>query len=122
MNVYNWNSPEDTFGGDTSMYMTEHTQCAHGGLLPEVLANPLFIPGFLARNTGKIMRVEFLVGNSLNDRSGRLLAVGAGYILLESLDSASQIMCDMNSIRFAAILDPDNQFLPIYQESAEGLF
>lgn len=88
--------------------------------LPETLTNPVFVPGFLAQNLGKLMRVEFLVGNNTTDRVGRLIEVGASYILLQSLEHGSSIMCDLFSIKFVTIVDsyyPGSQTsgLPVLQ-------
>ena len=53
---------------------------------PEILTNPIYTPGFLREQIGKLMRVEFLIGtNNLVDRIGILQDVGASYILLRSI-------------------------------------
>ena len=45
---------------------------------PEILTNPIYTPGFLREQIGKLMRVEFLIGtNNLVDRIGILQDVGA---------------------------------------------
>ncbi len=75
---------------------------------PETLTNPIFIPGFLRQNIGRWVRVEFLIGNTLTDRVGILTEVGASYILLQSIDPNSYILCDMFSIKFVVIINTDN--------------
>ena len=40
--------------------------------IPETLTDPVFVPGFLATQIGKLMRIEFLIGNQITDRVGRL--------------------------------------------------
>ena len=51
---------------------------------PEILTNPIYTPGFLREQIGKLMRVEFLIGtNNLVDRIGILQDVGASYILID---------------------------------------
>lgn len=71
---------------------------------PEILTNPIYTPGFLKQQIGKLMRVEFLIGtNNLVDRIGILQDVGASYILLRSFESDSLIYCDIYSIKFITI-------------------
>ena len=71
---------------------------------PEILTNPIYTPGFLREQIGKLMRVEFLIGtNNLGDRIGILEDVGASYILLRSFENDSLIYCDIYSIKFITI-------------------
>ncbi len=89
----------------TQMVMAEEGALGVGILEPETLTNPMFVPGYLRTQIGKIMRVEFLIGNQTTDRVGRLLEVGASYILLREISGASTIMCDLFSIKFASIVN-----------------
>lgn len=71
---------------------------------PEILTNPIYTPGFLREQIGKLMRVEFLIGtNNLVDRIGILEDVGASYILLRSFENDSLVYCDIYSIKFITI-------------------
>lgn len=71
---------------------------------PEVLTNPIYTPGFLRQQIGKLMRVEFLIGtNNLVDRIGILQDVGASYILLRSFENDSLVYCDIYAIKFITI-------------------
>lgn len=71
---------------------------------PEILTNPIYTPGFLREQIGKLMRVEFLIGtNNLVDRIGILQDVGASYILLRSFENDSLVYCDIYSIKFITI-------------------
>ena len=71
---------------------------------PEILTNPIYTPGFLREQIGKLMRVEFLIGtNNLVDRIGILHDVGASYILLRSFENDSLVYCDIYSIKFITI-------------------
>ena len=71
---------------------------------PEILTNPIYTPGFLREQIGKLMRVEFLIGtNNLVDRIGILQYVGASYILLRSFENDSLVYCDIYSIKFITI-------------------
>lgn len=73
--------------------------------VPETVESTLFIPGFLQTQLGKLMRVEFLVGNIVQDRVGILRQVGASYIIIQPIGESSMIMCDLFSIRFATIIN-----------------
>jgi len=72
--------------------------------MPEVLTSPIYTPGFLREQIGKLMRVEFLIGtNNLTDRIGILEDVGASYITLRSLESDNLTYADIYSIKFITI-------------------
>lgn len=73
---------------------------------PETLQNTAFVPGFLATQIGKLVRVEFLIGTTgpLVDRTGTLLEVGASYILIRPVETDDILMCDLYSIKFVNIL------------------
>lgn len=71
---------------------------------PEIMTNPIYTPGFLRTQIGKLMRIEFLIGtNNLTDRIGFLEDVGASYILLRSFEGDSQIYADIYAIKFITI-------------------
>ena len=71
---------------------------------PEIMTNPIYTPGFLREQIGKLMRVEFLIGtNNMVDRIGILQDVGASYILLRSFENDSLVYCDIYSIKFITI-------------------
>jgi len=73
--------------------------------MPETLTNPIYTPGYLRTQLGKWMRVEFLFGNITTDRVGRLVEVGASYIILQSLEANTKMMCDIYSIKFVTIIN-----------------
>lgn len=73
--------------------------------MPETLSNSIYTPGYLKTQIGKWMRVEFLIGANTTDRVGRLMEVGASYIILQSLESNSRMLCDIYSIKFVTIID-----------------
>ena len=66
------------------------------------------VQNFLHANVGKLMNVEFLLDGQIIERFGRLLAVGDEYILLQSVDPNVIIMCDIRSVRFASIVNSDD--------------
>ncbi|MDR2933157.1 MAG: hypothetical protein LBV27_08630 [Oscillospiraceae bacterium] len=72
--------------------------------MPETLTEIVYTPAYLRSNIGSLVRVEFLMANSMTDRVGILSDVGASYIVLKSLEGESKIMCDLYSIKFVTII------------------
>ena len=75
----------------------------------EFLFSPMFTPGFLRGQVGRIMRVESLTGSALTERIGRLIHVGVNFLVLQSAEGHT-IVCDLESVRFATIL-PSQEYL-----------
>lgn len=72
--------------------------------MPETVENPYYVSGFLKNYIGKNMRVQFLIGeNTLMDRTGRLIDIGASFIVLQPVGSDDLLMCDLYSIKFVTI-------------------
>jgi|GEM_PF-3868758 len=67
--------------------------------IPETLINPAYTPAYLRGNIGKKVCVEFVLGDTLTERSGMLVEVGASYIVIET-ERRTQILCDIYSVRF----------------------
>ena len=64
-----------------------------------------YIPGFLAKNIGRFVRAEFIVGTTqFIDRQGILLEVGVNYFVLQDIITKSTTMCDLYSVRFVTFL------------------
>lgn len=77
------------------------------GVTPTTVQNPYYTAGFLKKFIGRDMRVEFLIGTNgaLVDRTGKLLDVGASYIVLQPYLSDDYLMADLYSIKFVTIFD-----------------
>lgn len=71
--------------------------------LPVELRNTAYMPAFLSKHIGKLVRVEHLLGGQLISRTGILMTVGAGFIVLRSKNNAT-LVCDSDSIRFVTIV------------------
>jgi hypothetical protein len=71
--------------------------------VPESLKNTAYMPAYLSKHLGKLVRVECLLGNELHQRIGILMTVGAGFIVLRSKNNAT-LVCDLKSIRFVTII------------------
>ena len=67
------------------------------------LLSPFYTSGFLRGQVGRIIRIESLAGSTLTERVGRLLQVGADYILLHSVEGHT-VVCDLSAVRFATIV------------------
>ena len=74
--------------------------------IPETLTCPLYTPGFMRTQLGKLMCVECLIGDKLELRTGYLISVGASYILLGTVDGTKTTYCDLYAIKFVNIITP----------------
>jgi hypothetical protein len=72
--------------------------------MPETMTNTAYIPAYLRHQIGRWMRIEFLVGNILEEKVGQLLDVGASYLILKMLEPATTMLCDLYSIKFITII------------------
>lgn len=106
---------EQDFGTDTAMQAEPPCMSCVPSIPPvssvpgtqpmEMTGDQRHTHGFLRMQIGKLMRVEFLIGNQNTNKVGKLIEVGASYILLQSVDTYSTVMCDLNSVRFVTIVD-----------------
>ena len=81
------------------MPITDTTQPA-----PMTLASTEYLNGFLRTQVGRRVRVSFLIGtNSFLDKAGKLLDVGANYILLQEAMTDDILVCDFYTIKFVTI-------------------
>lgn len=80
-------------------------QNVNNELLPDSITSPLYIAGYLNMHIGKLVRVEFLIGNSITDRMGILLKVGVSYIIIHPIDVNGTLLCDLYSIKFVTIVE-----------------
>ena len=74
--------------------------------VPPVMSGANYSYGWLIRQLGKYIKVEFLIGsNMLIDREGILKEVGVNYIILKESGTKDDLMCDMYSIKFVRVFD-----------------
>lgn len=60
-----------------------------------------YLNGFLRTQIGRPVKVDFLIGtNTLVDRTGILLGVGANYILINEEETDDIVACDFYNIKF----------------------
>lgn len=64
-----------------------------------------YIPNYLKSNIGKNIRAEFIIGmDQFTDRTGILTEVGNNYFVIHDVNSRTDIMCDLYSVKFVTIL------------------
>lgn len=69
--------------------------------MPVTTESLMYMNGFMRTQIGRRVTVEFLIGtNTLIDKSGTLLAVGANYILINEIESDDILLCDFYSMKF----------------------
>lgn len=69
--------------------------------LPVTTESLQYMNGFMRTQIGRRVTIEFLIGtNTLTDRTGTLLAVGANYILINEVETDDILLCDFFSIKF----------------------
>ena len=69
--------------------------------MPMTVESLQYLNGFMRTQIGRMVRVEFLIGtNTLVDKTGTLLAVGANYILINEANTDDILACDFYNIKF----------------------
>ncbi len=69
--------------------------------MPVTTESLQFMNGFMRTQIGRRVTIEFLIGtNTLTDRTGTLLAVGADYILINEVETDDILLCDFYSMKF----------------------
>lgn len=80
--------------------------------VPQQLKNTAFMPAFLSKHIGKLIKVETLIGNRLETKIGILMTVGAGFLVLRQYRSNNTMLCDIYGIKYITIIhDNDPQKL-----------
>lgn len=72
--------------------------------VPKMLQSPVFSNGYLRKNQGKLLKVESLIGNTLDTRIGILLDVGADYIAIKINNSCCSLLIPTASIKYITII------------------
>ena len=86
----------------------ENQNITSENIIPEPVSSTLYIAGYLNTQIGKLVKVEFLIGDSTTDRIGTLVKVGVNYILIKPIDVNGLILCDLYSIKFVTIIEKSN--------------
>ena len=69
--------------------------------MPVSLESLQYMNGFLRTQIGRKVTAQFLIGtNTLVDRTGTLLAVGANYILINETETDDILLCDFYTLKF----------------------
>lgn len=72
--------------------------------IPKALESPIFSNGYLRKTKGKLLKVESLVGNTLDTRIGILLDVGADYIAIKINKSCCSLIIPTASIKYITVI------------------
>lgn len=94
----------DTEQGDKSCQMTVENSPSRGVNTCTRLSDEAFLPAYLKTMTGKLVRVESLIGGCLESRVGILLEVGADYIVLKLYRGCSTMICEASSIKYITVI------------------
>lgn len=105
----------DPFGLHDSIFTNETSprkntdmavQTATGNLspvMPDALTNPAYLPAYLKKQTGKIVRLEFQIGDALETRVGQLLDVGTTFVVIKLFKPSTTMICDISTIKFITV-------------------
>lgn len=77
-------------------------------LRPEVLTNTDYLPAYLTQYIGHWIRADFFIGDAIEQRVGILREVGASYIIIDAIEPATLIVCDIYSLKFATVILDDD--------------
>ncbi len=95
--------PNNLSGTNSSMNCTG-SNCSY---TPETVTNEEYFPAYLKNFIGYWARIDFLIGNNIEQRVGQILEVGASYVLINVLEPETIMLCDLYSIKFVTIILSD---------------
>ena len=73
------------------------------------MSDPMYMPAILSEYIGKVVRLEFAVNGGIVQKTGRLLVVGANYIMTQSADPRVVQFSDLGSLRFVSVILEDGE-------------
>ena len=71
---------------------------------PRVLSSPVFSGGYLRQNIGKLLKVESLIGSTLDCRVGILLDVGADFIAIKISKNCCSLIIPTAAIKYITVI------------------
>ena len=71
--------------------------------LPQSLKNSAFLPAYLSKYVGKLIRTDSFIGNRTVTKIGVLKAVGENFIVLKPYRSNDILICDLHSIKYITV-------------------
>lgn len=90
-------------------------QIENRNIVPDTLTNPLFFQGYLKNHIGKLIKVESLIGNCLESRIGKLLEIGADYVVIKLYQSSCSMMINTAPIKYITIVHDNDVAKAIYK-------
>ncbi len=107
-NRQNSQDTADTGGCGYEVWVENDSQipvsASAGTMLPRNLSDGNFMPGYLKNHIGKLIRVESLIGGSLERRTGTLMQVGADFIVIKLCETCASLVCEAGSIKYITIV------------------
>lgn len=73
-------------------------------IIPETLTNPVFFQGYLKNHRGKLIKVESVLGDRLESRTGILLEVGNDFLVIKLQRSCLSMMIPGSFIKYITII------------------
>lgn len=92
-------------GGTNTSSTCTGNNCSY---TPETVTNIEFFPAYLKKFIGYWVRLDFVIGTTIEQRVGQLLEVGASYVVIKVLEPETIMMCDLYSIKFVTIILNEN--------------
>ena len=68
------------------------------------ISSPDMLHSFLTNHIGKLAKIEFLIGNKVETKTGILFNIGKEYIVLKPFKSNATIVCDIKTIKFITVI------------------
>lgn len=91
----------------TEMMAQQTTPASLAPITPTTQPAPIsgeslqYLNGFLRTQIGRAVKIDFLIGtNTLVDRTGILLGVGANFVLINETETDDLVACDFYNIKF----------------------
>jgi len=84
--------------------VTQNLSNSNTSFVPETVTNINFWPAYLKQYIGYWMRISSFVGNSFQDYVGKLLDVGAAYVVIKPLSPDVIQIIDMYTIKFVTVI------------------
>lgn len=80
------------------------TAVSKNSYIPDTLTNNVYLPAFLKNHIGKLVKIESLIGNGLESRTGTLMQVGADFVVIKLKASCSSMVIEGRSIKYITIV------------------
>lgn len=66
--------------------------------------SPIYMPAYLSGMKGKLIRVESLIGDRLEARTGILLKVGADFLVIKLFKGSSTMIIKWSTVKYITVV------------------